>query len=67
LKLALLDHCLGQIIYPAQPGERRGFRVHVGATRAFLIRPQVGEMVGKLGQIAPHMPWRDASPQQAFA
>src|SRR5207249_8952335 len=67
LELALLDHRLGEIIHPAKPGERSGFRIRSAAARAFFFRPQVGQMIGKFGQITPHMPWRDASPQQAFA
>src|ERR1019366_41289 len=67
LELAPLYHRLGEIINPAEPDERRGFRIRPAAARAFLFLRQVGEVLGKLGQIAPHMPWRNASPQQAFA
>jgi hypothetical protein len=57
----------GEIIHRAEPYERRGFRICAAAARAFLFRPQVGQMIGKFGQIAPHVPGRDSSPQQAFA
>jgi len=67
LELALLCHRLGEIIYPAESDERRGFRIRWAAAGAFLFRPQVGQMIDKFGQISPHMPWRDTRPQQAFA
>jgi hypothetical protein len=67
LKLELLYHRLGELIDPAEPDERRRFRISGAAARAFLFCPQVGQMIGKFGQIAPHMPWRDTSSQQAFA
>ncbi|PYX09605.1 MAG: hypothetical protein DMG88_05740 [Acidobacteria bacterium] len=63
MELALLYHRLGEIIHPAEADERRGFRIRSAATRAFFFRPQVGQMIGKFGQVTPHMPWRDASPQ----
>src|ERR1700680_56405 len=67
LELALLYHRSGEIIHLAEPHERGGFRFSPAAARAFFFRPQVGQMIGKFGQVTPHVPWRDASPQQAFA
>jgi hypothetical protein len=67
LELALFDHCLGEIIDPAEAEERRRFRIRSAAARIFLFDSEVGEVIGEFGQIAPHVPWRDASSQQAFA
>jgi hypothetical protein len=67
LELALLCHRAGELIHPAEAEDRCGFRIRSAAARIFLFGSEVGEVIGEFGQIAPHVPWRDASTQQAFA
>src|ERR1017187_1035862 len=67
LKLALPDHRLGKIVRSTQSYQRRRYRIRPAPPSSFLFRRQVGQMIAKFPQIAPHMPGRDARPQQAFA
>ena len=65
--MALLYHRFREIIHSAEAEECCSFRIRMATPGAFLFRRQVCQMGGEFCQVAPNMPRRDASPQQAFA